>query len=134
MRCAAVHLAGQGIELRQLGERVFAFMARVDRAHDAERAHRLAVGAGKPAAGVLQPDFLAVAAAPERVLHLIDNPAAGVVLSGPGDGVEAALPFFGFDVLREAASAGDVGGLGRCRAAQAALPLQTRASVSSRHS
>ena len=107
----AVHLPGQGIEFRELDERAFAFMAFGDHAHDAERAHRLAVRPGEPAAGVLQPDCLA-AAAPKAVLHLIGNAAAGVALTGAGDRVEPALPVFGIDVLREAAAAGDVGGIG----------------------
>ena len=103
----AVHLPGQGIELRELGELVLAFMARSDRTHGSERAQRLAVATCKPAAGVLQPDFLA-AAAPEDVLHLIGHAFAGVALTGLGDRVEAALTVLGIDLLRKATAAGDV--------------------------
>ncbi len=57
-QAGAVEFAGQRIELRKLLELALAFVALVDDAHDAMRPQRLAVGAGEPAAGVLQPDFL----------------------------------------------------------------------------
>ena len=65
-----------GSKLASCIELGFALMALGDRAHDAVRAQRLAVGTGEPAAGILQPDFLV--AALEGVLHLIGNAAAGV--------------------------------------------------------
>ena len=76
----AIHFAGQGVEIRQPNERLLALVALVDRPHDADCAHRLAVAAGEPTAGVLQPDLLAAAAA-EGVLHLIGNAAACVAMT-----------------------------------------------------
>ena len=52
----AVELAGQRIEPRQLGELFVAGMALIVDTDDALRARRLAVGSGKPAAGLLDPD------------------------------------------------------------------------------
>src|SRR5208283_131837 len=100
-----VHFTGQGIEFRELDECPFEFVAFGDRAHDPERAHRLAVAAGEPAAGVLQPDCLA-AAAPKTVLHLIGYATARIAMTGAGDRVEPALPVLGIDVLRKTAAAG----------------------------
>ena len=51
----AVHLAGQRVEARQIGEPLLLLVALVDDAHDAVGAQRRAVGAGEPAAGVLDP-------------------------------------------------------------------------------
>ena len=54
----AIHLAGQAVEPRQIGEPLFLVVALVDDADDAMRPRRLAVGAGKPAADVLDPKRL----------------------------------------------------------------------------
>jgi hypothetical protein len=51
----AVQLAGQAVVAREIGEPALVLVALVDDAHDAVRARRLAVGADKPAAGVLDP-------------------------------------------------------------------------------
>ena len=56
----AVHLAGERVEAREIGEPLLALVALVDRAHDAVRARRLAVGAGEPAAGILDPERIRV--------------------------------------------------------------------------
>ena len=58
----AVHLAGERIEFGELDEPLLALVPRIDRAHHAMRAQRLAVGTGEPAAGVFQPGLLAVSA------------------------------------------------------------------------
>ena len=107
----AVHFPGQGIELRELDERLLALMALSDRTHGSECAQWLAVATREPAAGVLQPDFL-VAAAPEDVLHLIGHAFAGVALTGLGDRVEATLPVLRLDLLRKASAAGDIAEVG----------------------
>ncbi len=83
----AVHLAGERIVFGELDELTLAFVARVDRAHHAVRAQRLAVGPGKPAAGILQPDLFAAVGVLEGVLHLIGNAGAAVALAAVGDRV-----------------------------------------------
>ena len=129
----AIHFAGQGDRNSPAGR---ARCSRSWRSLIARtipmRTHRLAVAAGEPTAGVLQPDLLAAAAA-EGVLHLIGNAAACVAMTGSGDRVEAALSVFRFDLLRKAAAAGDVADVGTPNT-DAALSLQRKASVSSRHS
>ena len=69
----AVHFAGQRIEFGKLQQFALARVALADRAQDAMRPHRLAVGAGEPASGIFQPDFLVTA--PEGVLHLVGDAA-----------------------------------------------------------
>ena len=52
----AVHLAGQAVEARQIGEPLLMIVTLVDDAHHAVRARRASVGAGEPAAIVLDPE------------------------------------------------------------------------------
>ena len=52
----AVHLAGQRVETRKVGEPLLPLMAFVDDPHDPVGAQRLAVRPGKPAPGVLDPE------------------------------------------------------------------------------
>ena len=59
----AVHLAGEPVEARQIGEPLFLRMPVVDDADDAVCARRLAVAAREPAANVLDPQRLLGAAA-----------------------------------------------------------------------
>ena len=87
-------------------------MARSDRTHGSERAQRLAVAPGEPAAGVLQPDIAVLAAALERVLRLERHAVAAVAARGLVDGIEAALPAFGVGAAREGIAAGDVADVG----------------------
>ena len=54
----AVHLAGQGVELRQICEPLLLVVPLVDDADDAVREAGLAVGAGEPAADILDPKRL----------------------------------------------------------------------------
>jgi len=68
----AVHLAGERIEAREIGQPLLALMALVDHAHHAVRADRPAVAAAEPAPGVLDPE-LALAAGIERILQLVGN-------------------------------------------------------------
>ena len=72
----AVHLAGEPVEARQIGEPLFLVMPVVDDADNAVRARGLAVAAGEPAADVLDPQRLLGARRLQRVLHLIRNARA----------------------------------------------------------
>ena len=76
----AVHLAGQAVEVRQVGELLLLRVPLVDDMDDAVRARRLAVVAGEPAAGVLDPELGLRAFRRDRILHLIGHAGALVAL------------------------------------------------------
>ena len=81
VRCAAVHLAGERIEARELGELLFALVALVDDADDAVGALRRAVVVGEPAAGILDPDLGGSRRSAQRIFHLIGDAGAVVALA-----------------------------------------------------
>src|SRR5204863_4868741 len=56
----AVYLAGQSVELRQVGEPLLARVAFIDDAHDAVGTGRPAVGAGEPSPDILDPELSGV--------------------------------------------------------------------------
>jgi hypothetical protein len=51
----SVQFTGQAVAAREKCELALMFAPLIDDANDAERAGRLAVGAGEPAAGILDP-------------------------------------------------------------------------------
>ena len=101
----AVHFPGQRIEFGKLQQFALARVALADRAQNAMRPHRLAIGTREPAPGVFQPDFLVTV--PEGILQLVGNALAGIALRRRIDGVVTALAFFSLDLLRKTAAAGD---------------------------
>src|SRR6185312_14079952 len=84
-----------------------AFVPLADNAHDAMRAYRQTVRACEPAAGVFQPNLLGARCRFECILRLVGHASAGIALARFGHDVEAGLPAFGIDLLREAAAACD---------------------------
>ena len=107
----AVEFAGELVEFSKLHENAFTSVPRFDDAHGAVRALRLSVGAGKPAAGVLDPGSLFDAAL-ESVLHLIGDAVAGIALAGLLDRIDAALAAIGVGAPRKAGAAGKIADVG----------------------
>ena len=101
------------IKLGELLELALTFVARVDRAHDPDRAQRLAVRTGEPAASILQPESLCRVAALERVLHLIGNAVAGIMLTGLLERIYPALAAFVIDMLGVGLAARDLSRIGQ---------------------
>jgi hypothetical protein len=102
----AIELAGQRILLGQLHQLFVTRMPLVDRAHHAVRAHRPAVGAGKPAAGFLDPGDRRGGRKPQAVLDGIGNALAALVGRRIHNRV-AANRRLRFDALGQFCAAGD---------------------------
>jgi len=75
---AAVDLAGESIDARELGEMLFALVAVIDDADEADGALRRAVIVGEPAAGILDPKLGRARNGAQRILGLIGDAAAAI--------------------------------------------------------
>jgi hypothetical protein len=102
----AVEFAGQAVAAGEKSKPALMFVALVDNANDAMGAKGFAVCAGKPAAGVLdpQPGF-GIRIGPNAVLNLIGNAVAFVALVRLHDDVEARLGVSRFEMLGKSAAA-----------------------------
>ncbi len=87
-----VEFAGEVVVAGEITQPPFAFVAVVDDAHGAERARRLAVGAGEPAAGVFDPQQrFAARRRAQAVYDAVEHAMAVVALLRAHDRVEARL-------------------------------------------
>ncbi len=87
-----VEFAGEVVVAGEIGQPPLAFVAVVDDAHGAERARRLAVGAGEPAAGVFDPQQRFAARRRAQAVHdAVEHAMAIVALVRAHDCVEARL-------------------------------------------
>ena len=108
----AVDFAGERIELRQLNELALALVPLVDGADDAMRARRLAVGTGKPAAGILDPELCRRRRGGRHIQSDRARPARRRSAPGRVTASKAVLPVGRLDPLREGAAVGDLRDIG----------------------
>ena len=108
-----VQFAGEPVVAGQIGEPPHVLVALVDDADDAVGAHRLAVGAGEPAADILDPKpRVRRRVGTDAILNLIGDAAAVVALVRLHDGVEARLGVLGLEHLGIGAAGRDRGDVG----------------------
>ncbi len=108
----AIKLASQAVAARQMGQLALMLVALGDDPDQSVRAHRLAVGAGKPAAVVLDPQSrVRGGIGADAILNLVGNAMAVVAFAGFGHRVEACLGIFRVEEFREAGAARDCGAI-----------------------
>jgi len=96
---AAVDLAGESIDARELGEMLFALVAVIDDADEADGALRRAVIVGEPAAGILDPKLGRARTGAQRLLGLIGDAAAAIGFLRLEDHIEAGLAVVGVEQI-----------------------------------
>ena len=129
-----IELAGETVAPREIGELALMLVTLGDDAQQAVRAHRLAVGAGEPAAGILDPKSgVRRWIGADAILDLIGDAVTFVALVRLRDDVEARLRVFRLEELREGAAGYD-GARSLISSTSATLPPQDSTSLSRRHS
>ena len=102
----AVQFAGEAVVTGEVSEPALVLIPLIDDAQHAVRQRRPAVGAGKPAAGILDPQLgLGRGIGTDAILDLIGDAMAVVALVRLHDRIEAGLRVLGLQKLRVGAAA-----------------------------
>ena len=105
----AVHLTGEAVETRQVGEALVAVVALRDRTHDAVRARRPPIRAREPAAVVFDPKpVCAIAPGQQAIFGLVGNAGAIIARALLHHGVVTRRRILRIEEARVAAAAGDL--------------------------